>query len=192
MGPSTCAALETMDNEHRDLRVPRPLHPPMRYDAVGHALVDFSNKNLTCLSRDLHRAYTGVSLMPLQAPDETFLDQLRMEVRSQVEALREQQQAAMSCSPVQIIVDNRATASAEQIIHREDPQPHPVSTESTDMWWRKFLDSPGNRIVLLTVAQFSLYFGHGYLNHHYRMAELQRRVDANAFLRFQQMLSNQL
>lgn len=190
--PEACAALETMDRHHRDLSVPRPLFSPICYDAVGHALADFSNRNLRCLSQPLQQAYTGVPLMPLQVADEAFLDHLRMEVRGQVEALREQQQAAMSCSPLQIIVDNSATASAEQVIHREEPQVHHVSKESTDMWWRNFVDSPGNRIVLLTLAQFSLYFANSYLNHHYRMAELQRRVDANAFLRFQQILSNQL
>jgi hypothetical protein len=120
--------------------------------------------------------------------DERFMMQLKADVQSQIDALRAQQQLAQS--PVQIVVDNTSTVHACQTYHQQEPRID--DTSNTERWWHDMLLSPGNRFALFAMAHVSLCFAQSYLSHRYRMSELQQRIDANAFLRFQQVLSNQL
>lgn len=165
--------------------VPHSLRSPGDDYAMGRSLFDVASSNLACLSQGSLKG----PFVPQHA-DEQFLKQLRLEVHSQIEALRAQQLAAVSPSPVQIIVDNCSTASAFQSMQHE--QLPAIPSQSPDMWWCDLLSSPTSRMILFTTAYLSVYFAQGYLNHGYRMAEIQQRIDANAFLRFQQILSKQL
>lgn len=176
--------------------VPRALHCGISDIAVGHALRDVSAANLACLSQGLQRGCATMPLLHLHPVedaiqrDERLLPQLRQEVRRQIEALRAQQLVAASHSPVQVVIDNHATVSAHQTQMHEEVHHTPVG--HSEAWWRDFLTSSANHSVLISVALLSLYFADGYLNHSYRLAELQHRIDANAILRFQQILCQQL
>lgn len=174
-----------------------PLSMPLANDEVlGRALLNLSNANLAHLSQDLQQGNSGMPFVPMHMAEEAlqknelFLEQLRMEVKCQIEAIRAQQMAAATQSPVQIVVENCSSVRADQTLQHQESQPLPVA--NTELWWQKFLASPANRFVIFTTVQLSLYFAHGYLSHRYRLSELQHRIDANAFLRFQQILNSQL
>jgi hypothetical protein len=184
-------------NHCEDMLLQHPLWSPGEDDAVARALFDVSGANLACLSQSMQEDSSGKPHAALDIVeqacqrDSDFLMQLRLEVQSQMEALRAQQMATASQSPVQIIAENCATASAQQL-QTHERTPHSTQLRTGDMWWCDFLASPMNRAVIFATVQLSLYFAHGYLHHRYRMAELQQRIDANTFLRFQQILSHHI
>jgi len=189
----TCTAHEMAGRPCAETFLPPSLHSTSDDDAVGRALFDFSSANLAQLSQGVQQRSVGLPTVPTAVEeafltDEQFLTGLRTEMRLQMEALRAQQLAAASQSPVQIVVENCAATSVDQ--REQHGELCRVVEDSTERWWRDFVISPANRIVVFTMVQLSLYFAHGYLNHRYRVAEVQQRIDANALLRFQQILSS--
>eukprot|EP00928_Gymnodinium_smaydae_P056515 TRINITY_DN39887_c0_g1_i1.p1 TRINITY_DN39887_c0_g1~~TRINITY_DN39887_c0_g1_i1.p1 ORF type:complete len:198 (+),score=41.60 TRINITY_DN39887_c0_g1_i1:154-747(+) len=96
--------------------------------------------------------------------------------------------------PMQLIINNHAESNADQ--HVAAPPPvvpadHARDTEeSRDLVEAvtRFFSSRVNRLGLFTVIGLGLYMLQGHLQHRWRMAEYQRRIDANIFLRFSQMI----
>lgn len=88
--------------------------------------------------------------------------------------------------PMQLIINNRSEATVQQ----SAPEPSPPGPHETWMeLLSTFLASPVNRVGLLTVVGLGLYIYQGHLNHKWRMAEMQRRIDANPFLRLSKMIA---
>merc|ERR1712232_1273478 len=115
-------------------------------------------------------------------------------MQHEIHVLRAAQLATASQPPVQVIVQNSACASTAQMTMSTRAPGHTIQRRRDDAKnsLRDFLASPVNRIALYTAIYLSFHFVHSYLAHKHRMTEMQQRIDANAFLRFKHMLTNQL
>merc|ERR1712113_384551 len=171
------------------------VQPPLRSasdDRVrGVALFELASANLAHLSE----GHVGVPMVPRHAMEEAFrrdenlLAQLRDEVQKQIKALSVQQLAAAPQHPVQIVVENRAMSNVLQMTQGVELQKPDAETCTNKRWWTEIVTLPAHRFALFSVIHLSLYFAYGYLNHQQRLAELQMRIDANAFLWFQKILN---
>eukprot|EP00928_Gymnodinium_smaydae_P057380 TRINITY_DN4062_c0_g3_i1.p1 TRINITY_DN4062_c0_g3~~TRINITY_DN4062_c0_g3_i1.p1 ORF type:complete len:365 (-),score=30.55 TRINITY_DN4062_c0_g3_i1:377-1450(-) len=195
--PTVLTAASSEPSVREAAMLPRPLRPSDDYATVGRTLLGLSATNLETLSAQLQTA-GGARPTPEGSfqVDEQFLAELRREMRKQIEATYAQEASARAQSPIQIVIDNTSTSSATQTAqhpHVSVASNAPVGTSSgRDQWWTEVLRSPANRIALFTMMHLSLYLAHGYLNHRYRLVELQHKIDANAVLSFQRMLNSRL
>merc|ERR1719265_1812720 len=109
--------------------------------------------------------------------------------------LLQQQLASSSAAPrqqpIQIMVNNQVEAHSTQQVTAPSPAPPPEpprephnALEAIGM----FFSSPMNRLGLFSAIGIALYILQGRLSHRWRMEEMQRRVDANLFLRFTQAM----
>eukprot|EP00427_Karlodinium_veneficum_P016455 CAMPEP_0169142460 /NCGR_PEP_ID=MMETSP1015-20121227/44975_1 /TAXON_ID=342587 /ORGANISM="Karlodinium micrum, Strain CCMP2283" /LENGTH=349 /DNA_ID=CAMNT_0009209155 /DNA_START=1 /DNA_END=1050 /DNA_ORIENTATION=+ len=171
--------------------VPRPVVPARENQGVASALLDISAANHARISQYVTRDMHPFPAKTIACSNDDFL---RMEVRRQIEELhRLQQPLAPSQRSMQIVVENRASSNASQTQENGKLQEHSlVPMEQVNTWWREFLASPTNRVALFATINLSLLFARDYLSHRNRMTELQYRMDANLFLRFQQVVASQL
>mmetsp|Transcript_78812 Transcript_78812/g.219085 ORF Transcript_78812/g.219085 Transcript_78812/m.219085 type:complete len:195 (-) Transcript_78812:113-697(-) len=111
--------------------------------------------------------------------------QVRDLIREEMSSLRPA--ASQPVQPMQLIINNHAEAKADQQTTSGPDQPQSEFEGVTEAV-TSFFQSPMNRLCLFSVVGLGLYMLQGHLQHKWRMAEVQRRIDANLFLRFTQIL----
>jgi len=118
-------------------------------------------------------------------------------VREEMMLLREEVRALRAApappppvvQPMQFIINNTATMNNEQKTVAP-PVQEPIQPAGPDerlLALKKFFASPLNRFAVFSAVALCLYNFHDYLQHQWRMAEMQKRMDANFFFRFGQM-----
>eukprot|EP00929_Paragymnodinium_shiwhaense_P120414 TRINITY_DN92357_c0_g1_i1.p1 TRINITY_DN92357_c0_g1~~TRINITY_DN92357_c0_g1_i1.p1 ORF type:complete len:185 (-),score=33.55 TRINITY_DN92357_c0_g1_i1:154-708(-) len=114
------------------------------------------------------------------APDGTMRSLVQHEVAQQMAASLGGSSNEAAAAPVQVIIQNKATTSTEQAA------PQQVEALPTMTWrgvLRSIWESNGNRLCIVGLLGAVAYIYHGQSQHNWRMAELQRRIDRNPFLR---------
>mmetsp|Transcript_34630 Transcript_34630/g.52209 ORF Transcript_34630/g.52209 Transcript_34630/m.52209 type:complete len:183 (-) Transcript_34630:478-1026(-) len=96
-----------------------------------------------------------------------------------------------SPSPVQVLINNSTKCGSDSRAHEEEeeplPPPPPLTTwEGVRHFAVTFWASPTNKLFVLGAAGAVLYIIQAREQHRWRMAEMQRRIDANPFLRLVQ------
>mmetsp|Transcript_23024 Transcript_23024/g.52746 ORF Transcript_23024/g.52746 Transcript_23024/m.52746 type:complete len:164 (-) Transcript_23024:34-525(-) len=88
-----------------------------------------------------------------------------------------------------ITINNHSEANTTQkTLNMSTPaEPAPVEVQHKDT---SFFASPTTRISVFSAIGLALYMLQGHLQHKWRMAEMQRRIDANLFLRLTQILGS--
>jgi len=113
---------------------------------------------------------------------------IQQRVRAELAAaVQQQQQPAPQQQPMQLIINNHAESTCKQQATPVQPR---QETKEVQIGVRELLTSPMNRFMLFSVVGLGLYFLHGHLQHKWRMDEMQRRIDANLFLRITRLLGN--
>ncbi|CAE8704297.1 unnamed protein product, partial [Polarella glacialis] len=96
--------------------------------------------------------------------------------------------AAAAAPPVQFIIQNTSSVTSEQQVVNTPCAPEPPRRpprQFTGSWedLEEFWADPLNRVFVLGSLGLVLYICHGQGQHKWRMAQLQRRIDGNPFLR---------
>mmetsp|Transcript_153591 Transcript_153591/g.492283 ORF Transcript_153591/g.492283 Transcript_153591/m.492283 type:complete len:191 (+) Transcript_153591:72-644(+) len=94
-------------------------------------------------------------------------------------------------SPLQVLIQNTTSSSTEQQTINASPPPPPLppapplhTWEGLRHFFKEFWASPFNRLFTLGALGAFIYIYQGRQQHRWRMAEMQRRIDSNPFLRF--------
>lgn len=123
----------------------------------------------------------------LPALEPTVEELIRQRVSAELAAAAQQQQQTVSeQQPMQLIINNHAESSSKQQAAPTQPRQERKEVQS-DV--RELLASPINRCMLFSVLGLGLYMLHGHLQHKWRIVEMQRRIDANLFLRITRLLN---
>uniref|UniRef100_A0A7S4S7S0 Uncharacterized protein n=1 Tax=Alexandrium monilatum TaxID=311494 RepID=A0A7S4S7S0_9DINO len=123
---------------------------------------------------------------PPPQPPQQLLETQRLQ-----ELIREEMQGslAQASRPMQIIINNHSEANAQQRTMNAQ-QPGPERCAEPPRKARSALElTPLSRLCIFSAMGLGLYVLHGQLQHQWRMAEMQRRIDANLFLRVTQLFS---
>eukprot|EP00927_Polykrikos_kofoidii_P066438 TRINITY_DN62037_c0_g1_i1.p1 TRINITY_DN62037_c0_g1~~TRINITY_DN62037_c0_g1_i1.p1 ORF type:complete len:230 (+),score=39.00 TRINITY_DN62037_c0_g1_i1:102-692(+) len=127
-----------------------------------------------------------MALAQQQPRPSVSLHEVRDLIREEMSALRPVQQPAPQ--PMQLIINNHAESNSVQQEAPPPPAPPKPSSDTFRGFLAEFLESPLNRVFTFTVFGLGLYMLQGHLQHKSRLAEYQRRIDANLFLRLQQVV----
>mmetsp|Transcript_69886 Transcript_69886/g.154586 ORF Transcript_69886/g.154586 Transcript_69886/m.154586 type:complete len:188 (-) Transcript_69886:31-594(-) len=145
----------------------------------------------------------GVAVMAVHAPHQAPQMQQQEHIWQQIRELISEEVCSKVSTvqppppparPMQLIINNHSEANCEQKSVNVAPPPPPpapvaqAAPEGLVEALSTFLASPMNRLGVFTVLGLGLYILEGRLRHNWRMAEMQKRIDANLFLRFFQMV----
>jgi len=130
-----------------------------------------------------------------QQQKQAFQHQLRELIRQETQSVLHVAQQQPRAAPMQLIINNHSEANSDQRTVNQapaaaPPPPPPPARRDWDEAQKtlaSFLASPFNRLCLFSALGLALYVLQGQLSHKWRMAELQRKIDANIFLRLTQM-----
>lgn len=128
-------------------------------------------------------------------------DLVRQQVREQLamegRLLQQSSPPSLAPPPLQLIIQNSATSNATQKVVNAAPAPAPPPPPPLPKIWTfrdaycgvlDFLQSPLNKLFLFSSVGMVLWIWHGHSRHKWRMGEMQRRIDANPFLRLVQQV----
>lgn len=122
------------------------------------------------------------------AQQQLSLDQLQKIIRDEVLAVAQRHEPVRPhppMQPMQLIINNHAESSASQKNTVAQPLAAPQHQEVSKPA-SQFFASLTNRACVYTVVGIGLYILQGHLNYKWRVAETQRRVDANLPVRILQ------
>eukprot|EP00933_Yihiella_yeosuensis_P032953 TRINITY_DN26631_c3_g1_i1.p2 TRINITY_DN26631_c3_g1~~TRINITY_DN26631_c3_g1_i1.p2 ORF type:complete len:160 (-),score=29.98 TRINITY_DN26631_c3_g1_i1:138-617(-) len=90
--------------------------------------------------------------------------------------------------PMQFIINNSTQANVSQNVESTTPPPQQVPSQNEE-GLKSFLAKPLNRFCIFAAVGIGLYMLQGHLSHKWRMLEMQKRIDADIFLRFKRMMA---
>mmetsp|Transcript_54919 Transcript_54919/g.141429 ORF Transcript_54919/g.141429 Transcript_54919/m.141429 type:complete len:194 (+) Transcript_54919:88-669(+) len=125
-------------------------------------------------------------------PWHQIIEVIREETRLAASAMAASQAPQATQQPMQLIINNHAEAKADQrTVNAMQPTPTASAPpeKQAPSSLMSALASPVNRLCLFSAVALGLYILQGQLQHKWRMAEMQRRLDANLFVRVTQMFS---
>jgi len=160
--------------------------PPAFADGSMVAMPAVSTQRHAQESQAQHQQQQELQLQ--QQQQQLWLEQQRIRemIRQEMQASARPMQA--SACPMQIIVNNHSEANSQQRTMNVQPPANPERKE-VPQGPKPLEISQFSRFCIFSAVGLGLYVLHGQWQHQWRMAEMQRRIDANLFLRITQLFA---